>query len=418
MKTVFKVLASGMMLMAFAVAPAFAQQQEECEALYKKYMDNYKGPAIAQRKTAVEAGEQYIAKCASLDAEITKYLEKAIPPIKKKIDFEESAAAFDVSVKDAKNVNADVAFTSGKRLLTNHDPNMIDVMLVLASVGFDKAVAKPPVDTYNADAINFARQAIQKIEGGTASKQFGAWGYTYKTKENALAWMNYTIGYITYYNQKNKKDALPYLYKATKYETGGKDNPKNNALIYQAIGDYYRDEYNRLDDERAKLATDAKDKTPEEVKVLADKSKELLLLQKGYADRMIDAYGRAYGLAADQTYKTGLLGDLKVLYTFRYDNKPPAALETYISGLNGKPMPDPTSTVTPVVDTTTTATTTPASTGTLTKTTTAPTTGSTTNGRTSMTETTSVKEPTTTTTKAKTAKTPAKTPAPKKKGTR
>jgi hypothetical protein len=405
MKTVIKFLSLGMMLMVFAVAPAFAQ--EECESLYKKWLDNYKG-TDAQKQVAIDAGKEFISKCNTAEqAEIIKYLQVQVPKLEGTLKSKGTVDCFNSAVKDAKNVNADNAFRCGKEILAS-TPDQIDVPLVLASIGFDKAVAKPPVDTYNADAVNYARQAIQKIEAGKTSPQYGAYGYTYKNKENALAWMNYTIGYITYFNQKNKKEALPFLYKATKFETGAKDNPKNIALIYQAIGDYYRDEYNRLDDERAKLATEAKDKTAEEAKVLADKAKELLLLQKAYADRMIDAYGRAYNLsAADKPYQTGLLGDLKVLYAFRYDNKPPAALETYISGLNGRPMPDPTSTVTPVVDTTTTTATTPASTSSLT-TTTAPSSTSTTNSRTSTTETTS---------KAKTAKTPVK-PAPKKKGTR
>ncbi len=413
------------MLMTFAVAPAFAQQQEECEALYKRFLDNRTGTLpLAQRKTATEAGDQYLAKCASLDPEITKYLEKTLPTMKKKIDFEETAAAFDAAVKDAKNVNAEAAFTSGRRLLTNHDPNLIDVMLVLASIGFDKAVAKPPVDTYNADAINFARQAMQKIESGVTSKQYGAWGFTYKTKENAQAWMNYTIGYITYFRQNNKKEALPYLYRATRFETGGKDNPKNLPLIYQAIGDYYKDEYNRIDDERVKLAADAKNKTPEEAKVIADKVKELLLLQKGYAERMIDAWGRARALATnDKAYQDDLYANLKVLYGFRFDGKTDG-LDAYISGLTGKPMPDPTTAVTPVPDTTpttTTATTPTTSSSTLTTT---PTSNTTTNARTSTTTADgngTKQATTTTTTKAKTpAKTtPAKTtPAPKKKGTR
>lgn len=401
-----------MMLMAFVAAPAFAQQQEECAALYEqKFLPNRTG-TLPQRKTAVEAGDQYIAKCASLDADITKYLEKTLPPMKKRIDFEETVAAFDNSVKDAKNVNADVAFSSGKRLLSEHDPNLVDVMLVLGSIGFDKAVAKPPVNTYNADAVNFAKQAIQKIEGGTASKQYGAWAYTYKTKENALAWMNYTIGYITYFNQNNKKEAIPYLYKATKFEAG-KDSPKNNPAIYQAIGDFYKDEYNRLDTEREGLAKQAEGKTPEEVKVLADKAKELLLLQKGYADRMIDAYGRAYNLAGtDKAYKDGLYDTLKVLYGFRYDGKPTTPLDSHISSLNTKPMPDPTTAVTPVVDTTTTTTATTPTSSTSSLPTTTPA-NNTTNARTSTTDVNA------TTTKAKTApKTPAKTPAPKKKGTR
>lgn len=417
MNRVFKFLAGGMMLLAFVAVPAFAQQQEECAALYEqKFLPNFKG-TLAQRKTAVEAGDQYIAKCATLDADITKYLEKVLPGIKKRIDFEETVAAFDNAVKDAKTVNADVAFSSGKRLLSDHDPNLVDVMLVLASVGFDKAVAKPAVNTYNADAVNFAKQAIQKIEGGTASKQYGAWAYTYKTKDNALAWMNYTIGYITYFNQNNKKEALPYLYKATKFEVG-KDSPKNNPAIYQAIGDFYKDEYNRLDTERESLAKQAEGKTPEEVKALADKAKELLLLQKGYADRMIDAYGRAYNLAGtDKAYKDSLYDTLKVLYGFRYDGKPSTPLDSHITSLNTKPMPDPTTTVSPVVDTTTTTTATTPTSSTSSLPTTTPASTTTTNARTSTTDVNATKQATTT--KAKTApKTPAKTPAPKKKGTR
>ncbi|HLM00790.1 MAG TPA: hypothetical protein VK400_07020, partial [Pyrinomonadaceae bacterium] len=366
MKTTFKFFALAIVLTAFgAFAPAFGQaaSQEECEAFYKKYLDNYKGPEIAKRKMAVEGGRQYIAKCAALDgsAEIIKYLNEKLPAIEKKIDFEETAAAFNDAIKDAKNVNADVAFTSGKRLLNNHDPNMIDVMLVLASIGFDKAVAKPPVDTYNGDAVNFAKQAIQKIEGGTTSQQYGAYGFTYKTKDNALAWMNYTVGYINYFRQNNKKDGLSYLYNATKYNTGAKDNPRNLPVIYQTIGDFYKDEYNRLDDERVKLAKEAEGKTPEEAKAIADRVKGMLLLQKGYAERMIDAYGRARALATtDKAYQEALYGNLKVLYGFRFDGSNAAGLDSYISGLVTKPMPDPMSAVTPVPDTTPATTTTTA----------------------------------------------------------
>ncbi|HEX8368983.1 MAG TPA: hypothetical protein VF604_10620 [Pyrinomonadaceae bacterium] len=416
MKTVFKFLSLGMMLMVFAVAPAFAQ--EECEGLYKKWLDNYKG-TDAQKQTAVDAGKEFISKCNTPEqAEIIKYLQVQVPKLEKTLQSGKTIECFNTAVKDAKTVNADNAFRCGKEILAGN-PDQIDVPLTLASIGFDKAVAKPPVDTYNADAINYAKQAIQKIEGGKTSTQYGAYGYAYGNKENALAWMNYTIGYISYFNQKNKKEALPYLYKATQYNTGAKDNPKNLPVIYQAIGDYYKDEYNRLDDERVKLAAEAKDKTPEEAKALADRAKELLLLQKGYAERMIDAYGRARALATtDKPYQEALSNNLKVLYGFRFDGKTDG-LEAYVSGLTGKPMPDPSSAVTPVVDTTTTTTaTTPSSTSSLTLT---PTSNNTTptNARTTTTDASVSKQATTTTTKAKTTtKTPAKTPAPKKKGTR
>lgn len=188
-----------------------------------------------------------------------------------------------------------------------HSPDLIDVMLVMASIGFDKVAASSPVDAYNADTIKYAKEAIQKIEAGAASTQYGAWSYTYKTKGNAVAWMNYIIGYIMYSRQNMKKEALPFLYKAAQNTSG----LKKQSIPYQLIGDYYKDDYNRIDERRATLASEAKGKTPEEIKPLADKAKELLRLQKAYAERMFDAYARAYILAGkDNIYRAGLYNDL------------------------------------------------------------------------------------------------------------
>jgi hypothetical protein len=406
MKTLLKILAFGTLLMTFAAAPTFAQT-DECEPIYGQFTANYKGPDLAKKKLAVEAGEQLIAKCSANEPykEPIAFVNKHLARLKKEINFGSAATAFENAIRDPKNVNADVAYTTGKDLIAT-DPNLtLDVSLVLATLGFDKAAAATPVDTYNANAIMYAKQAIQKIEAGTASKDYGLLNFIYKTKEfpdgksNAMSWMNYTIGYIMYNRQNQKKEALPYLYKATQYTSSVKTNP----VVYQMIGDWYKEEYNRIDDERTKIAAEAKTKaTEEEKKPLIDKAKEMLLLQKGYADRMIDAYARAYNLAGtDQTYKTGLYSNLKVLYAFRFDGKADG-LDNYIRDLSGKPMPDPMSAVTPVVDTTTATTTVSNSTLTTTP------------------ATTTVAKPstTTTTTNAKTTtKAPVK-PTPKKKGTR
>lgn len=363
MKKVFRVLGCGALLAAFCAAPALAQQ-DDCTPLYEKYLASYKGN-LDQRKAAVDAGEQYIAKCnVEANKEQIEYLKKRVPDLRKRNESEETISAFDNAVKDPATVNADVAFSSGRKILAN-DPNLVDVMLVLATIGFDKAAAPTPIDTYNADAVNYARQAIQKIEGGATSKQYGAWKYTYTTKEypdgknNALAWMNYTVGYIMYNRQNQKKEALPYFYKAVQYNSAVKKNP----VVYQAIGDYYKNEYNRIDDERTKIAEQAKNEANEETKKqLIDKAKELLGLQKGYADRMIDAYARAWANAGtDKTYRDALYNTLRILYTFRHDNKTEGFSEAYLNAFAARPLPDPASTVTPVVETTTTAATTTSS---------------------------------------------------------
>jgi hypothetical protein len=82
----------------------------------------------------------------------------------------------------------------------------------------------------------------------------------------------------------------------------------------------------------------------------------------------MDALGRAYKKAekpADKSLKDSLYKQIQVLYERRFPEKKDG-LDTYISSTVAKPMPNPTTPVTPVVDpepTTTTTTTTSAPAG-------------------------------------------------------
>jgi hypothetical protein len=429
MKKLFKGLALGLALAAATAAPTFAQQ-DECDKLYNTdILPNRNSQDLTKVKTAIDASKQFIEKCASIEAwkDPAAFVQKNLPNWEKKYNFGIAAQTFNKVTADAKNVNADEAFAAG-RTLVQLDPSLTtSVAIVLASVGFDQSAAATPVDKYNNDAVNFARQAIQKIEGGENLKQWGANAYTFKSKEETLSWLNYYVGYILYNRQNQKKEALPYLYKSTQFNVGAKSSP----VVYQMIGDFYKTEFNRIDDERTKLAEEAKALANDDPKKkeLADKVSELLALQKGYAERMLDAYARARNSApaSDQAYKDGLYNTMKVLYEVRFDKKD--GLDAYLSSIASKPMPDPTSAVTPVAapaTTPTTSTTTPATLPTVTAPTTKPANGTT--------ATTAKTSSTTATTSGTTAKptangttgkangngktTPAKKPAPKKKGTR
>jgi hypothetical protein len=323
--------------------PAPAYDAKACRQLYKVFSDTEEKETVEQRKKKILAGRQIIEKCdVPENREIVDYLKRSLPIIDRADENEEIISRFNNSVKDVKNIDAKEAFATGKEILQNSDPDSIDVLLVLASVGFDQAIAKPTVNAYHADAVYYAQLAIEKIGKGVTSKQYGAYGFTYKTKENALAWMNYTIGYITYFNRKNRKEALPYLYKATLYETGAQPNPKNNQAIYQTIGDYYRDEYNRLDEERAELMIKATGKSSEaERKALGDKQKELLARQKKYGERIFDAYARVYHLAGqDKALRDNLYTTLKILYGFIFDGKKDG-FDEYLESVINSPMLEP-----------------------------------------------------------------------------
>ncbi len=443
MKTIFRVLMLGVMTAATGAASVFAQdvctEIEAKQALYKQFTDNIPSntakKTIDERKTAVQAGKQYVDKygaCAD-DKQIVDYLKANVPAMEKRITDEEGIAAkgdlykrFDAEI-DASNVNG--VFSSGKAILAK-EPEFLDVTLTLANSGFDQVEKNPTVNTYNEDVLTYSRTGLQQIEAGKISqtKGYGAKQYSYKTdkypdgKNNALGALNYNIGYIMYYRQgkdnpAKKKEALPYFYKSTQYNSFAKNFP----LVYQTIGAWYLDEAIRMDGERQKKITEAGDKD-------TDETIAMLGMQKGYADRAIDAYARAYSLAKadpkNKPYADTLYTKLKELYNFRYNGKTDG-IDQFVATVMSKPMPAPTTEVTPVteaVPATTTTTSGAAKQSTMTSDDTSTSATDTTDRGKATTTKTSVTTdtkttPSGTTTTAK-PKTVVKKPTPKKKGTR
>ena len=445
MKTIYRNLALGILLAvfaAFSVAPVSAQTatQDEKTKLYNTYIENY-DKSLDKQKIALAAAKQYVEKYGANaeDKEQVDYFKGAIPSLEEGInkverETKEKAATgviYETFNTANKNKNVPELFTTGKQIL-GKQPEFLDINLVLASAGFDQAVLPTPVDTYNNDTINYAKKAIQLIESGKPSEteQYGAGSYIYKndkftdTKSNALGWMNYTIGYITYYRQgkdnaAKKKEALPYFYKATQHNSFNKTNP----LVYQTIGAWYLDEAIKIDTDRKAKITAAGDKD-------TDETLAMLANQKGYADRAIDSYARAYKFAKDdpkqkKEYTDNLYSRLKELYTFRYEGKT-EGIDQFVATVQNKPMPDPTAEITPVKEetpatTTTTSTTNNVTTPATTPATTAPTKPATTNTAKPAATTTPTKPISATTTTPATdatAKTKAKTTTPKKKTNR
>ncbi len=373
MKTIFRFLALGIFMTALtAVGATSAFAQDVCadveaqQALYKVFTDNYGSKTPEGLQKAVDAGKQYVEKYGACETgkEIVDYLKTNVPKMEDRLGKMKEQNGKDARYKAfdsaLKSNNAADIFTTGKSILAK-EPDMLDVILVLASTGYDQAVANPPVDTYNNETINFAKSAIQKLEANAESttKDYGVLQYSYKTKEfpdgknNALGWMNYYIGFIDYYRLNKKQEALPYFYKATQVTSGAKNNP----AVYQAIGNYYRDQVADLGKqivgkiETVRKLEAAEPKDVDAVKAANDEAGNLIALQKGYADRAIDAYARAYKMSdpKNQTYKDGLYTTLKEIYNLRYEGKR-TDVDAYVSNVSNTPLPDPTTKVTPVVE--------------------------------------------------------------------
>lgn len=335
---------------AAPAAPGPCDNIEAREALEAKVRTNFDNKDYKIRQLAVDAGEEYIKTYGSCEAQPIKdfivYLNGYLPPTKiwiaaedKRIKLAALYARFDPAVKAG---NWDEVYASGKQILAL-DPDGLNQILVMGSIGLDETLKNPRVLKYNDDTLKYARMAIQKLEAGKTTKNFGYDKFAYGSKDNALGWMNYTIGAITYFGQNNKKDALPALYKAIQVNSDTKKLPQ----VYGIIGDYYFEEVKRLgEDIRVKtLAAGNKD---------TDETKALIAQLKAYAERGIDAYARAASLVdivkkpTAKPYKDSLQNQVETLYQLRFQKLD--GLKDFVAVQVAKPIPDPTSVPTPIVE--------------------------------------------------------------------
>ena len=404
MKTLFKVLALSILLTAFS-ALAFAQDKPALDTLYAQFRTELK-VKCGDRSAALATGNKIVELYGTdeINKEVIDFVKGKVTEIKEKDPVCKREDAYVAAVK-TKNWNE--VFTTGEVIVNaeGDSPKGLDVKLDLVQVGFDRTLEKN--DAFNGKTLAYAKSALDAINAGkpSNSKAYGAL-FQFKTKEEALSWLNYYVGWLMYNKTSQKKEALPYLFKAAQVGTA----KKNDTSIYTNIGSYYFDEAGRL-------YTEYTDKLKANNNEPNDEIKNLLGLARGTADRALDAFGRAYNIVKNDTAKaalrTSIADTLVKLYKFRFQltEAKQADIDKYVADLVAKPMPDPATAVTPVVEAAPTTATTSTTSTTL-----SPNNAATVNETPTSATTTGKTTPTTKTTTTKTTTT-VKKPV-KKKGTR
>ena len=302
---------------AFAQQPAATPQNPQCTpeaktALYNEFRTNFK----TDQAKANDLAMKWLA-CPEVAGE-----EQISPYLKNFVSLYEKANRKD-QVYELVYAKKDYpkAFEVGKAVLTE-EPENLKVMLALAYAGYAAAIAKN--DAFSADAINYAKKAMQSIEGGKAP---AAWT-PYSGKEEALAYLNNTLGMLTV--QKNPSEGLPYLIKAAQFDSKLNKLPFTYGFI---AGAYEAGEYAKLSAEY-KACCEGKDETPQSKLALENINQVI--------DRMIDAYARAVALAgteqANQAAKKEWMDILTTWYKYR-NNQSDTGLNEVIAGILSKPLP-------------------------------------------------------------------------------
>lgn len=392
MKTINRFLSTGALMavvLAVGALTGFGQDapaNANCadidghNALYTKFTAIYAKKTSADMAIALSTGKEYLEKFGScegfkeqvdfvrphvarIDSEIGRVrADEEVRPFFKR--FDAGIGTADLS-KMAPAANMDELYTAGKEILSRKSDD-INFMVPLAVAGFYEMFYKDDKQVkntkYTDDSLRYAQTVLAQVKGGkepnrkssTGAPVYGFLKYSF-SKEDLISELNYTIGYLNYYAKNNKTAALPYFYELSQ-STRYKDDPR----IYQTIGSYFGGEVIRQAGEVKKLIDAQKLKATDEEKLAMEPQiKQAIGLLNGTAERAMDYYSRAYKLAKSDTpaakaYRESLYKDLTVLYEGRFNKKD--GLDAYIASVTSKPVPNPTTPITPVNDPETTTT--------------------------------------------------------------
>ncbi|HBE81877.1 MAG: hypothetical protein JNK51_06915 [Blastocatellia bacterium] len=386
MKSFIRFAGMAALLAAFVAIGSTVGYAQNCEdydgnaALDAKIRESY--PKDATLKVAVESGKQYLEKYGSCEVfkDFSDWLKVQVPKWEERVKFLEAAAwlkerfaRFDNSVKSQ---NYDDAFAAGGEIIAKYPVgqtdkltgfNSIDQAVTLGLIGLPASYSKNFKN--NDQSLKYANIAIAELKaGGKATKQdkdkndvFGIFQFE-RSRQDAISELTYTIGFIKYWDKGDKKGGLASFYETSQLPGSFKSQP----ALYATIGEYYRDEALKITEDIRKMIKDLEAATTDEEKLRIDgliKGKEALF--NGYAERAMDAYGRAHSLSQSTTpdqkkYKDALYATISGLYELRFQKKD--GVNTWLSSAVAKPMPNPTTEVEPIKDPEPTTTTTTTST--------------------------------------------------------
>lgn len=314
--TIFPLTAQAQTPTATPAAPAQTPAQGACtdESKAAWYADFTKFRTTDAKK-AYEAGKKYLTACPTEEGQIPAYLKKWVAAYEKEARKLKLTDLFVTQRKYAE------AMTLAKEILAE-EPDNVTAPIVLGYGGYVLAVTTKN-ESGNAEAMDYARKAIQAIEAGKAPENW----VPFKSKDDALGYLYYSLGYLQ--RVSNPTDALANFIKAAQFDSEIKKNPQTYVFITAA----YEGEYAKQSAEYERLYKD-KDETPESKLAVANVNQ--------LVDRIIDALARAVANAGTdapaQAAKAQWLARLTELYKFRHNNSD-AGLNEMIASVMSKPLP-------------------------------------------------------------------------------
>ena len=279
-------------------------------AIYKRFVDN----RVPNPDAAYQAARDYLAKYTKDKDQYTDYLAKWVAAYER----DDRKRQLGGLINEKK---FDEAYKVGAKILAD-EPDYLRAQIDLGYAGYLAASNKN--EAHNADALMYARKAIQAVESGKAP---GEWA-PFKGKDDTLAYLNYAVGFLTL--KTNPDQAIDSLIKAAMYESDIRRTPSTYYFLAVA---YEAGPYKTMSTAyQTNFAN--KPETPE--------SKAALAKLNVVMDRIVDAYARAIATAGtdpktEQSRKewTAQLGNY---YKFLHEGND-AGMMDFIKNVLQKPLP-------------------------------------------------------------------------------
>jgi tetratricopeptide (TPR) repeat protein len=279
-------------------------------AIYKRFVDN----RVPNPDAAYQAARDYLAKYTKDKDQYTDYLSKWIAAYER----DDRKRQLGGLINDKK---FDEAYKVGAKILAD-EPDYLRAQIDLGYAGYLAASNKD--ESHNADALNYARKAIQAIVSGKAPSEWAP----FKGKDDTLAYLNYAVGFLTL--KTNPDQAIDSLIKAAMYES---DIRRTASTYYFLAVAYEAGPYKTMS---AAYQTNFANKpeTPE--------SKAALEKLGVVMDRIVDAYARAIATAGtdpktEQSRKDWTT-QMSTYYKFRHEGSD-AGMTDLIKNALQKPLP-------------------------------------------------------------------------------
>jgi hypothetical protein len=282
------------------------------EALYAQFNQYRTSINPEEQKLAIAAARSYLMRFGGDQDSDSRAVQRFVNEYDRIVRDREVFKAY-----DAKNYAK--VFELGRPLLKK-EPEDFFLLATLTEAGYDNALAGS--STLNVETIDYARRAIQMIEGGKVTR-----ADPFKSLEIARGFLNTSLGWFL-------RDQSPVEAAAAFLKAAQSDSPfRTDPSIYHRMG------VALLKGEFAQLSAEYNEKFG--AKPPSPEQTAMFERIKHVGERAIDAYARAVALMTrpeQQEARNKILAQLTVLYK-NFHNDSDAGLNELIAGVLSKPLP-------------------------------------------------------------------------------